>query len=92
MRQGISQDEKYSADQSGKGEQEAMIWAPNKPHRMGNDYAHKSDKTGKANCRRGYESRSAQQDKFNPLHIDAQLLCLLFIKLHNVEGSGMEPD
>ncbi|GAH90288.1 unnamed protein product [marine sediment metagenome] len=69
-----------------------MVWTPDKSHRMGNDYAHKTDKASKTDCHRGNQGGSTQQYKLNPFHIDAQLLRLLLIKLHHIKGSSMKPD
>lgn len=53
MGEGISQDEEDSANQGRQREQKTMIRTPNKPYRMGDEYADKSDKASEANCSSG---------------------------------------
>ena len=58
MGEGISQNKEYGADEGRQRKQKAIVRTPNKPHRMGDHYADKSDKTGEANCGSGNQTGS----------------------------------
>ena len=59
---------------------------------MRDKYTDEPDEAGEANRRGSDEGGSRQQYELDPFHIDAQLLGLVFVKLHDVEWPGMNPD
>ena len=59
---------------------------------MGNDNTYESYRTDERNSSSGNKSSSRKEYKFGPFSINAKLLGLFFIELHNVQRAAVEKD